>query len=152
MEPSSSPSQSSEPTDWQPLQKKAFLATALGMLLLFGGITAFSARDRTLRAELETASFTIHPPRYLTADSALTRGSRIGLAHDIVLYLWSAEPLPRSDRDLIPIASLDTGDILVYQNRTEENRLREDGTGQYFIPIAPGSFLELTDFPPADSP
>jgi len=138
------------PGDWQAMQRQAFIWVSLGFFVLLAIMISIAAFDRSRMDQLDGATFVAHPPEYFMPGPALTRGAEIGYLRKIPLYLWSADFVPSSDRQLMPVGRLRDTDILVYQSRSEEKRLREDGTSQYFVSIAPARYLELTDFPPAN--
>jgi len=134
---------------WQAAQRRFFALLGIGSVLLIGGMAALVAWDRSRRAELDEFTFTVELPAFFVHDAKKARGYEIGKFMESPLYANSLALVPGSDRDLMPVGRLDNASILVYQSRAQENRLREDGTGQYFVPVAPGRFLEATDFPPA---
>ncbi len=137
------------PGHWLAQQRAVFVWVALGFAVLLAGMVALAAWDRSRRGELEQVEFVLRPPDYFTPPPALARGTAVGALLQTPLYTWQPNRVPSSDRELMPVGRLEGTGILVYQSRTEEKRLRKDGTGQYFVPTAPGQFLELTDFPPA---
>jgi len=143
-------SASLRPGEWNAMQRRVFFVVGAGFLILLGAAIALAAFDRGRRDTLDQFTFVTASPEYFIAGPALKRGSEVGALRKSPLYVWSLQPIPSSDRQLMPVGRLDDTGILLYQMRSEENRLREDGTSQYFVSISPGRFLELTDFPPSN--
>jgi len=143
-------SASLRPGEWNAMQRRLFLMVGAGFLVLLGALIALAVFDRGRRDTLDQATFVAARPEYFIAGPALKRGTEIGSLRKSPLYVWALQPVPSSDRQLMPVGRLDETNILLYQMRAEEKRLREDGTSQYFVSISPGRFLELTDFPPSN--
>ncbi len=120
--------------------------------VMLGICVALAAWDRSRIDQLEEVIFTRTVPAYFSVGSVSDPSQPVAHAYERPLYLLNPIPVVLQPGEVYPLALEDEADpskvVAVQIPRNEQRRLREDGTLRYYLPVAPGEFVELTNLPP----